>query len=426
MSTLVCFLGLSDYKSVVYQHLDQLANSTPYVQVALVELLHPDNVTVLVTPQAEQKHGEKLRNALKDVGLDESKQHYPQIPVANSAPDLWKLLELLSDSLADNEEVIFDITHSFRSQPLLIMLAAVYLRVVKKITIKGIYYGAFEAKNPPSKLDETKPTDVAPIFDLTPFVQLLDLTSATAQFLDTGSSTQLSNMLKSLSPEKALADDIKQISQSFELLRPQELMTSADRLAASIAKEKEAILKELPPVAPLLNQIEVEYGKFSMNESDIKNSPEAFLRKQYDMIRWYREKNQLVHCVATAKEWVTTLLCVRYGADATDFEKGRKPIDALPSGGTYKTKTGETLTSEFLEKWNADALRPQINTLLTGMQSIKLGGETLNLNQLRNDLMHVGFSKNSITVADTEKRVDAILKEIDLLAKAEGIIPSSE
>lgn len=422
MSKLICFLGIGKYKAVTYQLDNRNAKPTKFIQAALFELLTPDKIVMLVTKEAKAEHGEALKSELHGLGIGETNIVWRDIPVATSDEGLWQLLGKISDALDEGEDVIFDITHSFRSQPFLIMLAAVYLRTAKRVHINGIYYGAFEAKEPPSKSDDTKPEDIAPIFNLTPFVQLLDLTTATAQFLNTGSSSVLSKMLTSLNPQSMLSENVSQISESLELLRPNELMTSAHCLAENINKEKDTILKQLPPVSALLNQIELEYGVFAMTEAEIQNHPEVFLKRQYEMILWYRQKHQFVHCVATAKEWITTFLCVRYGANPLDYWTGRKPIDSLPTSGRYRNQKGVEQESAFVENWNNDPLKKQINTLLTGSTPKKKGNLELNLSELRNDLMHVGFSRGAIAVNVVEMRVDAILAEIQDIARKGGVL----
>ncbi|WP_425505358.1 CRISPR-associated DxTHG motif protein [Thermosulfurimonas marina] len=55
------------------------------------------------------------------------------------------------ENLSEGEEVFFDITHSFRSLPMLNLVALSYARVLKGIRIRGIYYGAFEVLGSPKK-----------------------------------------------------------------------------------------------------------------------------------------------------------------------------------------------------------------------------------------------------------------------------------
>lgn len=68
------------------------------------------------------------------------------IPERNSPEDIWTIFNRVNECLEEKDRVIFDITHSFRSVPIVALLAVSYIRVVRDIEIEGLFYGAFEAK----------------------------------------------------------------------------------------------------------------------------------------------------------------------------------------------------------------------------------------------------------------------------------------
>ena len=57
------------------------------------------------------------------------------------------ILEKMANCVKENDTVSLDITHGLRHLPMLTVLSAMYLEVVKKVTIAGIYYGAEGIKN---------------------------------------------------------------------------------------------------------------------------------------------------------------------------------------------------------------------------------------------------------------------------------------
>ena len=426
MSKLITFLGTGYYERTKYRFEGFEPFETELFQEAMAQH-RPAGVTemyVFLTedarnkiPSASNGRAPKERSNWAELSLVMSKYtavavHDISIPDGKSVGEMWEIFEKVGRALFEGDSVYFDITHGFRSLPMMFLLAASYFQATKNIKILGLFYGAFDAK-----------TDgIAPVFDLTAFVELLALTAATTQFLETGSVKTLSDMLKAESPDSVLAANIRGISDSLDLLRPQELMINASELPRNIEVEQQAITNRLPPVGPLLDQIGKEYGKFGMTEQDIRDNPMGFLKRQHDMILWYRQKQHFVHCVATAKEWIITFLCVRYGADSLDFERGRKPIEALPGGGNYHDNKGTVHTSPYLGQWQADELKDTINRILSGSKNKKEGGAILDLSRLRNDLMHVGFSKNPESVENIVDRVDTILLEITALARDAGIL----
>lgn len=164
---IVSFLGFSEYQEVTYLHPNyqenQIKVTTRFYQEALVEFYRPKTLYVLLTPTAEERNWQELAARLEDkVEL----QPIRNIPENNTPKDIWAIFDRVTDCLHSGDEVIFDITHSFRSIPIVALLAASYLRVVRQVNIKGLLYGAFEARN--------KATNETPSFDLFPIVSLLD------------------------------------------------------------------------------------------------------------------------------------------------------------------------------------------------------------------------------------------------------------
>jgi CRISPR-associated Csx2 family protein len=104
------------------------------------------------------------------------------------------MFALLADALPENSQVIVDVTHGFRSQPMLALAAGVYLRTVKNVTIDRIVYGAYEARD--------THTNTAPVVDLTSFLDLIDWSVSAGQFIKYGNARPLSSLLNELHREK--------------------------------------------------------------------------------------------------------------------------------------------------------------------------------------------------------------------------------
>lgn len=100
------------------------------------------------------------------------------IPEGKSQPEILEIFQIIFEQLQEGEEVVFDITHGFRSIPLLAIVVLSY-RVMKNITIRGIYYGALEAAQ----------AGAAPIFDLIEFDLLLEWTPALGGFIKAGDAS---------------------------------------------------------------------------------------------------------------------------------------------------------------------------------------------------------------------------------------------
>lgn len=150
---LLTFLGTNNYFSTTYVW-KKKENKTEYVVAALADFFAVETVQVFLTAEARAKHWEAFQNAVptaKDIS----------IPSGQSEDELWQIFEAVVNSVEPGETIILDVTHSFRSIPLFVFLAGIYLQKARNVTIAGVYYGAYE-----------RDRERSPIFDLTPTLKI--------------------------------------------------------------------------------------------------------------------------------------------------------------------------------------------------------------------------------------------------------------
>jgi CRISPR-associated Csx2 family protein len=401
---IISFLGFNFYQETTYLHpFTNQKCTTPFFQEALVDFFQPETLYVLLTKTVEtqipknatESNWDALQKRLKGK-VNLSPIH--NIPESNSPEDIWQIFQKVNDCLDDGDSVIFDITHSFRSVPVVALISVSYLRIVRQVKIEKLLYGAFEAKN--------QETNETPTFDLLPIVSLLDWTTATDQFLKTGNAEALASLLHSShSQTEQLASNIKEIAQGLQLLRPMDVMKESAILPKRVKEATSIISQSIPPFSALLERVVEDYGKFSLEnpEDFINNSKESLLR-QLDMIEWYVTKEQTVQALSLAREWLPSLLCYYFNIDPLD-KINREEMELLLTGGKIKDKE-----SIYLQQWNdiPKPKRKKVNNLW--------GGE-FNLANLRNDALHAGFRKNPKTAEYIIQQTKEILKEIKSIAK---------
>jgi CRISPR-associated Csx2 family protein len=171
---IISFLGMGKYQETKYIHpLDSTKQClTPFFQEALVEFYNPEKLYVLLTdtvatkpPEgASESNWECLQQRLR--GKVEILPIY-DIPEKNSPDDIWQIFQKVNDCLEEGDSVIFDITHSFRSVPVVALISVSYLRIIRQVKIDGLLYGAFEAKN--------KEKNETPTYDLLPILMILTI-----------------------------------------------------------------------------------------------------------------------------------------------------------------------------------------------------------------------------------------------------------
>ncbi len=69
------------------------------------------------------------------------------IPYGESQDKQIAILKKMAECVKDKDTVSLDITHGLRHLPMLVILSAMYLEVIKSVNINGIFYGAEGIKN---------------------------------------------------------------------------------------------------------------------------------------------------------------------------------------------------------------------------------------------------------------------------------------
>jgi len=289
MKVLLTFLGTNTYYETTYTWQDgeqELEKNTKFVAQALNEFFNTDTVKVFLTEQAREKHWEDFQASVPNA-------EDISIPSGQIEDELWQIFEAVVNSVEPKDEVILDVTHSFRSIPLFVFLAGLYLQKASNVAIKGVYYGAYE-----------RDRERSPIFDLTPTLTLIEWLTATDKFINTGSATELGQLLENIqrdfykqgrqkhepiSPRSLISfgRKIQGISESIELARPLELMEETASLETiNYDNLQQDIGIFAKPFKLLLDQIQADYTQFSLSNPR-ETDPYKALAKQFDLIQWY-------------------------------------------------------------------------------------------------------------------------------------------
>lgn len=185
----ISFLGTSPYLACNY--IDEKGggrcDNVRFIQTAVRRLHCPDadKAIIFVTEKAETDNLPALQQECVDNSLPEMAPK--RIPNGEHEDELWEIFRIVGDAVPKDSELFFDITHSFRSLPVLMTTLLNYLREVKGVRPAGCYYGAFEKLGRRDQVEQM-PLEKrdAPIFDLTRFLDLNDWTDAIGQFTDYG------------------------------------------------------------------------------------------------------------------------------------------------------------------------------------------------------------------------------------------------
>jgi CRISPR-associated Csx2 family protein len=296
----ISFLGTNDYLECIYYIDGEDKKSQPlkYVQEYSVKKFcanwdKNDKVLIFTTKTAFEKNwvdnghnkpSQGLGKRLELLNLTPETKNI-MIPDGNSEDEIWEIFEKVFDELENGDEIIFDITHAFRSIPMLAIVILNYAKVLKNVSLSGIYYGAMEALGsfPVVKEIELEKRFV-PIFELTAFDNLLDWSSAIERFTKSGDASKITELAastlspllkqakgsdKNLTTFASLSKNLNNFSKNIRTNRKANgsIAQSAVKIKTSLSLlENENII---PAFKPLLKHIEKSVSGFG--DDRIKN-----------------------------------------------------------------------------------------------------------------------------------------------------------
>jgi CRISPR-associated DxTHG motif protein len=399
MKILITSLGTSKYKKVTYSS-DGFSHSTEFFSVALAKKIKPAKVLVMLTSEAKVENGESLFKELKEESIE-----FEEVLIASgkNEEELWKIFDAVVSSIPNEPcEVVLDVTHAFRSQGLVLFVCLSYLRVVKKASLEGVYYGAFEASNNEG---------IAPIFDLTPFISLLDWSYAGKVLDEQGDSSMIGKLMQSLQNAvwrsnatgdkprelKSLGSALIDLSLALDLVRPDEIMEISSRLARELKEASAEVPRWAKPFSELLDDFEELSSKFALEKIPEDKETQSVLSKQLAISAWYCQHKRYLAASLIQRELIVSWFMFQLGCSqqAIDDDDMRKPYEARLHQLKDKSEASEYA---FLSK-----------------TKINLSGLWDSVTQTRNDIAHVGMRKSPSPADSLKKKIIEIQASLQKL-----------
>lgn len=409
----VSFLGTSIYKPTFYKAANQQekeVKATRFIQEALVETFCKDfnkidEILIFTTDEAihnwsdsihwdpnanEKILYDSLQKRLNHLGLT-AKVKNIMIPNGKSTEEIWTIFQLVFQELEKQDELVFDITHGFRSLPLLNMVLINYAKLLKDITVRGIYYGNWEAKYSADN------KSFSPIWDLKDFEDLQEWTNAAQLFLKAGSADSLSTIManKKINGSKEIQDFSREIlaNRGIDLTEGK----SALAIKNLLLKAKNDFIH--PVIKPIFELIETQFSNYE--EGNILNGMYA--------VKWCIDHDLIQQGYTLMSEFLPTYVLNYIGEDyqnkdARDTINGILSIEGKRDMFKFNNQI-ETWQNEILDK---TLEIPYFKKLCERIKSINP--------QNRNDINHAGFR-------NTPKDYSTLKKELsDKYEKLKKII----
>ncbi|NJP05006.1 MAG: TIGR02221 family CRISPR-associated protein [Chloroflexaceae bacterium] len=383
---------------------------TPFMSEAAAHFFKPDELLILVTAEAKgQNFGDLVKNlegVITPTPVD--------IPSGKHEHELWQIFAAMSERIQPGDRIIFDITNGFRSLPVLAFLAASFVQIVRQAQVERMVYGAFDAQD--------KGKGLTPVFDLTPFVRLLEWTTATNTFLKTGRFTDVGSLLKNPHEQhdtdlSKLADLMSTVSRGLHTSRPTHVMEQSHQLVQAIDQFSSDTQDQTQPFRLLLENIRTEYSQFGLENLHDKKE---LLKRLLKMIDWYVEKDLLIQAMTLAREWLVSLVVYYQGGDIFDDQRGNAKR-GVPAGDRQQAEAFITGHQKDIQPSNElRTALPKIRDFWQQISDInqEQSESRKDVGDIRNDLAHCGMRSNPRSPDEIASAVRGICKDLQQLMPA--------
>jgi len=432
---LISVLGTGIYGSCQYEDLSTgfLSSETRFIQQATMEYLDAKNWTnndmayFLLTDSARTDNwNESITERIKSnkekipyKGLQSilKEMNLPFSPVDISIPDgkdekeMWQIFTRLFDVLQEGDELYFDLTHSFRYLPMLVLVLGNYAKFLKNATVKHISYGNYEARN--------KETNKAPMVNLLPLSALQDWTFAAGQFLDSGNVkklTSLSNMtLKPILKEakgtnidannlKKFISDLSAVIDERTLCRGISIVKSDSlrMLKEDSSKIEKSFIEALNPV---FNKIKESIDDFDENEN---------VQNGFKAAKWCLQNGLYQQAITIFHENIVTLLCKEENLIWTNEDERSIVSIAFKVDRNNVNLWNLNLKSNATDKEKNEKI-DKIKRVFNNRHFNLLCDIYSKINNIRNDFNHSGMRNNPMCANKLKSVIEECMQQVETL-----------
>jgi CRISPR-associated DxTHG motif protein len=241
----------------------------------------------------------------------------------------------ISEAVQGNAEIVVDVTHSLRHLPFVLFASLTYLTACKQVKVRGVYYGAFEAKTESG----------APIVDLGSLLTLSDWYHGVRTFAETGNPDRVAALLReaqrtlvsrSREPDPILGrlqGSLKGLGWSLPTGLPLEVGLKA-ALAVETINQLVVAPSRVPIVPSVFDGLRDALANLAIStQAKTKATIRldvAELRRQLCLVRFYVQRHQTDRALLLLREWIINRCLLASGVEESawlEYGRTRHPME---------------------------------------------------------------------------------------------------
>lgn len=264
---------------------------------ALGEQGATDRVTLMEAVQTQNVDQENLDVLAPAVGRHlRCTVELALIPYCRTEAEQTDLLRIMAERVGEGERLHIDVSHGFRHLPMLALVAALHLRIVRRARIEGIWYGSYDPD-----------TGKAPVYHLDGLLRIADWLQALSSFDKDGDYGVFAPLLESSGVSEDVCETLSRAAYYENILNVGEATGQLRRVKAALQDEPSA----QPEARLLWPQV--------LGRLEWIDEPKQY-RKQRTLARQALARRDYLRAILYAYEAVITRLCQMQNVEINNFE----------------------------------------------------------------------------------------------------------
>ncbi len=407
--------GSYSYNSTVYELNGIKSSETRHVQVAELEILQAKEFDAIIIVDTEVSHTAHYANLEKELHRLGRRNIFPLTIDEEMSPEgQWKWFEKILNCIEPDDRITIDLTHGFRSVPLVFSTALNFLQKARNIQLGAVYYGVYE------KVDEL---GHAPIIDMKDFYTVNEWADAVNRLVEDADAGKMAHVAerspdfqfsdltdkKIISALQGLTDTIKNVDVNN--------VSKAAADTISLIREKEKTSSE--PGRMLLKLIIDKFVSLSTETPAGNRYDRNYFRIQIELIRLLLVHRLFMQAYTVMREFIASIGMIGFDRESMSNKKRKKRRQMHAEIFVRMLQNEE-------DKWNFDGREDILAGIMPYYQELKLHGIEKKLRCITKTLVDYRNGFDHAWTCKSKAYEDIEKKGFEFLSDLENILASLE
>lgn len=325
-SVYISFLGLGSfdkntgtyaYNDTVYELEGKMATSTPFVQVAEMELLDGrlfDKVFIAATDKSREVHFEELKSAMAVYKIT------PEVLTLKedfTSKGQWEWFENILSVIEANDRIVVDLTHGYRAVPIIFSAAINFLQKARNIELQAVYYGAYDSNK-----------KCAPIVDIKEFYLINEWADSVSRLVEDADARKLGETAQKASSFQLSELNDPDVTRVFmeltDAIRNVEVNHVGEKTKAALALIAAKSEKASSTGKMLLGLVTDKFIGLATEGPVTQQYDRDYFRVQIEIARLLLEHRLFMQAYTVMREFIPSIAMIYYEKRGINNKKRKK------------------------------------------------------------------------------------------------------